>query len=314
MRSQRNKKLSGTTKKKAHPSRKSRKPVRSKDSHAKRSHHTEAALLEVLQRSASGTTDDFFRALVVDLTRILGTLSSLVDESATSVLVAFAARADHELEIIKAHKSRVDQLRSSLEEKEALLREVHHRVKNNLQVITSLLNLQAAGIHDPEVLTMLQESQNRVRSMALVHDRLHRSSNHVSIDFGEYIRTMASQLMRSYGKGGVGVSVDVSPIALGIDTAIPCGLLLNELLSNAVRHAFPDGQTGTITIGLTRSSDTHLTLTVADDGVGLPSGMNWRNAQSMGLTLIVGLTQQLGGTIDATSAKGTRFTVTFPAE
>jgi two-component sensor histidine kinase len=305
-----------------HPSRsrksgapgKSRKSPPRKRVHKPVPQHTETALLEALQRTASGSTDDFFRALVVDLTRILRTLSTLVDESATSVLSAFAARADRELERITTHKKREDQLRSSLEEKETLLKEVHHRVKNNLQVITSLLNLQASGVQDPDVITMLQESQNRVRSIALVHDRLHRSSSLMSIDFGEYIRTMASQLMRSYAKGGVAVSLDVEPIHVGIDTAIPCGLLLNELLSNAVRHAFPDGRTGTISIGLAHTPEQKVKLTVADDGIGLPPGMDWRNAQTMGMMLIVGLSQQLGGALDVAAADGTMFTVTFPLE
>jgi two-component sensor histidine kinase len=274
---------------------------------------TETELLKALQHSSAGSTEDFFRSLVVDLTGILRMLSTLVDDSAASVLAAFAARADHELELLRSHRSHEAQLQSSLAEKEALLKEVHHRVKNNLQVITSLLSLQAASVHDPDVLTLLQESQNRVRSMALVHDRFHHSPGQVSIDFGEYIKTMASQLLRSYAKGGVAVAIDVEPLPLGIDTAIPCGLLLNELLSNAVRHAFPDGKSGTITLGFRRTSETTAALTVSDTGVGLPPEMNWRKAETMGMTLIVGLTRQLGGTIDVNTAQGTQFTVTFPA-
>jgi two-component sensor histidine kinase len=274
----------------------------------------EAALIKALRRSASGSTDDFFRSLVADLTTILRTFSALVDESAASVLASFTARANHELELLKSHKTREDQLRTSLAEKEGLLKEVHHRVKNNLQVITSLLNLQAASIQDPQMITLLQESQNRVRSMALVHDKLHHSSSHVSIDFAEYIRTMAAQLMRSYGKGGVAFSLNVEPIQLGIDSAIPCGLLLNELLSNAVRHAFPEGRNGTISIGLTHIHDNKVMLRVADDGVGLPAGMDWRHAATMGMMLIVGLSQQLSGTLDLTTTHGSTFTIIFPAE
>jgi two-component sensor histidine kinase len=278
------------------------------------SRQTEAALLKALKRTTSGSTEDFFRSLVADLTAILRTFSALVDESAASVLAAFAARADHELELLRTHKTREDQLRRSLAEKENLLKEVHHRVKNNLQVITSLLNLQAASIQNPEMLTLLQESQNRVRSMALVHDKLHHSTTHVSLDFAEYIRTMAAQLMRSYGKGGVAVSLNVEPIQLGIDAAIPCGLLLNELISNAVRHAFPEGRNGIINIGLTRTHDNKVMLRVADDGIGLPAGMDWRHATTMGMMLIVGLSQQLSGTLDVTTSQGSIFTIIFPAE
>jgi len=278
------------------------------------SHPTEAALLRALKRTTSGSTDDFFRSLIADLTAILRTFSALVDESTASVLAAFGSRANHELEMLKMHKTREDQLRSSLAEKEGLLKEVHHRVKNNLQVITSLLNLQAASIKDPETVNLLQESQNRVRSIALVHDKLHHSSSHVSIDFAEYIRTMAPQLVRSYGKGGITISLNIEPVQLGIDAAIPCGLLLNELLSNAVRHAFPEGRNGTISIQLLRTHDHKVMLRVTDDGVGLPAGLDWRHAATMGMMLIVGLSQQLSGTLDVTTAKGSAFTVMFPAE
>jgi two-component sensor histidine kinase len=205
-----------------------------------------------------------------------------------------------------------DQLRASLREKEELLREIHHRVKNNFQVILSLLNLQGAAVHDPATLEMLQETQNRVRSMALIHERLHRSSTLVDVDFDEYTRSMTSQLIRSYAKGGIAVSLEVDRIVLNMNSAIPLGLLLNELTSNAIKHGFPNGRTGTVNIALVRLPKNMISLTVADDGVGLPDSINWRSASTMGMTLIVGLAHQLDGSVEVDTTHGTKFTVTFP--
>jgi two-component sensor histidine kinase len=161
---------------------------------------------------------------------------------------------------------------------------------------------------------LLNEAQNRVRSMALIHERLHRSANLVDVDFDEYSRALISQLLRFYARTGIEVALEVDGIVLNVDSAIPLGLLMNELVSNAIKHGFPKGRTGTLRITLVRLPQHLISLTVADDGVGLPPHIDWRSATTMGMTLIAGLTQQLGGSIDVVTTQGTTFTITFPAD
>lgn len=206
-----------------------------------------------------------------------------------------------------------EQIRSSLSEKEVLLKEIHHRVKNNLQVISSLLNLQATQIEDPETAQVFQDSQSRVRAMALVHERLYRSEDLARIDFAGYVRDMTGHLLRSWrGEArGIRLLVDVSGVSLDVDAAIPCALIINELVSNAFKYAFPDGRTGEIRIALTRN-DGSVTVVVRDDGVGLPEGTSLEKSGSLGLQLVQSLTDQLGGQVQCSSQGGTRFEVRFP--
>jgi PAS domain S-box-containing protein len=161
-----------------------------------------------------------------------------------------------------------DQIKSSLKEKEVLLKEIHHRVKNNLQVISSLLRLQSASIKDPEALEMFKESHHRVRSMALVHEKLYQSSDLSRIRFAEYTQNLVDNLIRSYGVGAnkIATKVDVGDFALDIDTAVPCGLIMNELLSNSFKHAFPGNSSGEVRVELRAQNPTRLELTIADDG------------------------------------------------
>ena len=163
-----------------------------------------------------------------------------------------------------------EQLLTSLREKEVLLKEIHHRVKNNLQVISSLLSLQADTSGDQHLRTLLGESRNRVRSMALVHERLYHSDDLGRVEFQEYVSTLAAELVRSFGHPGVTCTVQADPISLGIDTAVPCGLILNEMLTNALKHAFPGDMTGTVTIEVNRIDDEHVRLSVRDSGKGFP--------------------------------------------
>jgi len=204
------------------------------------------------------------------------------------------------------------QLKSSLEEKEMLLKEVHHRVKNNMQVISSLLNLQSDSIKDPQVFEIFKESRNRVKSMAVIHEKLYKSVDFKHIDFGEYIRNLAADLFKSYRSkpGDIQLKINVENVMLGIDTAIPCGLIINELVSNALKHAFPEGRKGEINIELFRNGD-KFTLVVGDDGVGLPKGLDFRQTESLGLMLVRTLTQQLGGTIELSRNLGTEFKIIF---
>ncbi|MBN1234455.1 MAG: PAS domain S-box protein [Methanotrichaceae archaeon] len=205
-----------------------------------------------------------------------------------------------------------EQLKSSLEEKEVLLKEVHHRVKNNMQVISSLLNLQSDSIKDPRIIEILKESRNRVRSMAVIHEKLYKSADFKHIDFGEYIRNLAADLLKSYRSmpGGIQLRINVEDAILGIDTAIPCGLIINELVSNALKHAFPEDRKGEINIELFRNGD-RFTLIVSDNGIGFPEGLDFRQTESLGLQLVRTLTQQLGGTIELYRNCGTVFKIIF---
>jgi two-component sensor histidine kinase len=157
-----------------------------------------------------------------------------------------------------------------------LLKEVHHRVKNNLQVISSLLNLQASQIPDPGTKDILRESQNRVRTMALIHEKLYQSSDLAQVDFASYLRGLANFLLQSYrGRSeNVSIQVDAENIMLDIDTAIPCGLIANELISNSLKYAFPGNQRGCVTLTCQHVNNDHFELTVSDDGVGLPEGFD----------------------------------------
>jgi PAS domain S-box-containing protein len=204
-------------------------------------------------------------------------------------------------------------MKDSIKEKETLLQEIHHRVKNNLQVISSLLNLQARTVEDPKTIEVLQESRNRLRSMALIHERLYRSDNLAQVDFGEYLRGLTSYLVRSYraAVGAVALRLDVSDVSLTIERAVPCGLIVNELVSNALKYAFPDGRRGQITVSL-HQVDASVYLAVADDGVGLPKDLEIDALDSLGLQLVHMLTEQLNGRIDLDRECGTKFAVVFP--
>jgi PAS domain S-box-containing protein len=204
------------------------------------------------------------------------------------------------------------QITSSLKEKEVLLKEVHHRVKNNLQVISSLLNLQASGLADKHALAQLRESQDRIRSMALIHERLYQSENLALVNFGEYLRDLANSLFRSYGLGRVRLRVNVQPINLGVNLAIPCGLIINELLTNALKYAFPDGRDGEVELRLALTDKGLCVLTVSDNGIGFPPGLDFRHSPSLGLQLVNTLTTQIDGTIEMTQKPGTAFAITFP--
>ncbi|MEQ8995883.1 MAG: two-component regulator propeller domain-containing protein [Coleofasciculus sp. B1-GNL1-01] len=214
---------------------------------------------------------------------------------------------------ITEQKQAEAELQTSLREKIVLLKEVHHRVKNNLQIISSLLDLQSQTLTDPQVLDIFQQSANRVKSMALIHNQLYQSTCLEKIDFADYLEALASYLFQSYGvnRNLIDLKIDVEPISLNLDTAIPCGLLLNELLSNALKYAFPESRPGVITIKLTSECDRRLTLTVQDNGIGLPKGFEPENPKTLGFQLIQALTEQLEGELDIKPDQGTQFTIRF---
>jgi PAS domain S-box-containing protein len=202
------------------------------------------------------------------------------------------------------------QLSKNLYEKEVLLREVHHRVKNNLQIIISLLNLQSRYITDETTLSAFRESQNRVRAMALVHEKLYQSTDLATIDLDNYIRFLGNNLIQFFGIQGRGITLtmDIHDIFLAIDTAVPFGLMINELISNSLKYAFPGGRKGEISIAIHRQDHT-LTILYKDNGIGIPEDFDWRNARSMGLRLITALVNQLDGTIELDRTAGTLFTM-----
>jgi two-component sensor histidine kinase len=233
------------------------------------------------------------------------------------ILHVLAQQAAIALEHTRLHEKAQGEIRERqrlLDEKELLLKEIHHRVKNNLQVISSLLYLQSTRIRDQEALNMFVESQNRVRSMALVHERLYQTRDLARIDAADYVRTLAGQLMSSYRvrPGQVGLRVEVVDLTLDVNVAIPCGLILNELLSNALKYAFPNDRQGEIQVELRTVEAGWLRLVVRDDGVGFPPDLDFRQSRSLGLRLVNTLVEQLEGTIQLDRSGGTRFEVRFP--
>jgi PAS domain S-box-containing protein len=206
-----------------------------------------------------------------------------------------------------------EQLRASLSEKEILLKEIHHRVKNNLQVICTLLELQSDYIVDDPSRKFFMESQDRIRSMALVHEKLYQTKDFSRIDFAGYINSLTSHLYRSYvaSPEQVTLSAEVGDVALGIDEAIPCGLIINELISNALKYAFTDGRKGIVSVRFRMDDQGMITLTVTDNGVGFPVGLNFRETDSLGLQLVNMLTKQLQGDINLDTDQGTIFTIRF---
>ena len=212
---------------------------------------------------------------------------------------------------ITARKETEEKLKSSLREKEVLLKEIHHRVKNNLQIMSSLLNLQSQYLDDPRALDIFRESIDRVKTMALIHDKLYRSENLSQIYFPIYVADLTRDLVNTYAAGkGIYLNLDVEPVSYDVDTAIPLGLIVNELVSNALKHAFRESIGGTIRIGLYRDG-THATLLVSDNGTGFPENLDFMNTPSMGMQLVVTLVEQLEGAIELKRDKGTEFRITF---
>ncbi len=206
-----------------------------------------------------------------------------------------------------------NEIKASLEEKEILLQEVHHRVKNNLQIISSLLNLQSRYIKDENDLELFKDSQSRVKSMAFIHEQSYQSSNFSSIEFSDYINNLVTYLIHYYEVDlrKIDVKMDVDDVKLDLNTSIPCGLIVNELVSNSLKHAFPQNMKGEIYIGLHSHNDSQYTLIVADNGIGLPEDFNFRNPDTLGLQLVNGLISQLYGTLNLIKTDGTRFEINF---
>jgi PAS domain S-box-containing protein len=206
-----------------------------------------------------------------------------------------------------------EKIRQSLLEKEILLKEVYHRVKNNLQVVNSLLHIQSKAIKDPAVLEVFRESQDRVRMMSLIHEKLYNSKDLLHINFSEYIQSLTDYLRQAYPlvSKNIDVKIDSQKVFLGVDKAIPCGLIINEVMSNAYKYAFKDRKNGEIRISFSALDKGKFKLTIGDNGVGFPEDVDFRSSKSMGMVLINTLTEQIEGTVNLDRTGGTKYTIEF---
>ena len=214
---------------------------------------------------------------------------------------------------ISDRKQAEEEIKASLKEKEILLKEIHHRVKNNLLVVSSLLEFQAEYINNPAIIKVFEDSQHRIYSMALIHEKLYQSKNLEKINFGEYIQNLVYNLLSSYNitEERIQVEFDIDPVELNIETANPAGLIVNELVSNAFKHAFPDNRIGKLILELHQDSSQKIILIIKDNGIGFPPNVDFRNTESLGLQLVCTLTEQLEGEISLTKEDGTAFNLTF---
>jgi len=274
-------------------------------------------------------SDEFGKAYLAAATLSLATVSSVEQEYSVTrkdgtlvpIEPRFSVWETHDGEFVTAiirditeRKRAEEQVITSLREKELLLSEIHHRVKNNLQIVSSLLSLQSDYVTDADALAMFRESQQRIKSMALIHEKLYQSEDFAHIDFSDYLAALSSYLVSSYHRSSVRLVTEGCTTSVDITAAIPCGLIVNELVTNAFEHAFPDGRRGTITVSLfTDDVGTHV-LSVSDDGVDFPKDLDFRNTKSLGLQLVTGLVNQLDGTITLDRTKGTTFIITFKPE
>ena len=205
-----------------------------------------------------------------------------------------------------------DKLQDALNEKEMLLKEVYHRVKNNLQVVSSLINLQARNVKNEVTAAQLKQSADRIKAMALLHEKLYQSKDLAKIDFNEYIRSLVDHLLFGYGapSGKIKINLKVDNIFLDVDTAIPCGLIINELVSNALMHAFPDDRHGEIGISFTQDQAEFI-LTISDNGIGFPAGLDFKKSSSLGLQLVATLSNQLMGRLSLAQERRINFYLAF---
>lgn len=264
----------------------------------------EKARLEAMQRAVLNVLEDFAaekselertKKAVLNILEDLGAEKSRLQESQTEILRSEEA------------------LRGSLHDKEVLLREVHHRVKNNLQLIASLLNLQARHVGEKHSRVFLEESQNRIHSIALVHETLYQSGELARVNLGDYLKTLTGYLMESWigVSGRVRLSVDAAQLVVPVDVTIPCGLIVNEVVTNALKHAFPGERAGVVRISLRHGEPGQMILAIADDGVGMPENVDVTRAAGLGLQLVTTLARQLRGSIVVRREHGTEVEITL---
>ena len=232
-------------------------------------------------------------------------------ESQIEILSTIASQAS----IAIQNASLYNEVKKSLSEKEILLQEVHHRVKNNLQIMSSLVKLQSHHIKDENTLEILKESENRIRSMAIVHNKLYNTKDYVNIDFGDYVKSLTESFYMTYGMrlNKIKFEIDIKNIILNIDTAIPCGLIINELVSNSIKYAYPNHEEGIISIsmGMGINENELYTLVVKDNGIGLPAGFDAGSSKTLGIELVTLLTNQLNGKLEIRNENGAEFKIVF---
>jgi two-component sensor histidine kinase len=235
-------------------------------------------------------------------------LFSLIDDLASQILLKKELENREQL-----RREAEENLRRSLAEKDILLKEVHHRVKNNMQIISSILKMQERQVEYPVLKEVLEESQNRIRSMALVHEDLYRNENLENIKFINYAKSLAGNLMRTFSdhQGKISIVYDIEDVLLPLDTGIPCGLIINELISNSFKYAFKDREKGTIKLGLKTNDEGKYQLEVSDDGVGFDKAFEVEKAKTLGLKIVNKLVQQIDGTLEYDFSKGTKFIIRF---
>jgi len=238
---------------------------------------------------------------------------TLADVEFSKLLLTQSAISLEHAELIDNMKNKEERIKASLKEKELLLKEVHHRVKNNMQVISSLINLQSRTISDPVFLGIFKESQNRIKSMALIHEKLYQSDDLSMIDFNDYVLSLAGSLVRSYSvsPNQIKLKIEINNIQLNIDTAIPCSLIINELISNSLKYAFINKKTGEIKILMNYSSKEWIELSISDNGIGFPPGIDFKNTESLGLQLVNTLVEQLHGEVEMNTSNGTKYNIRF---
>ena len=232
-------------------------------------------------------------------------LTSIEKEDVVSFILIIASD-------ITELKKYENEIQDSLHEKEILLQEIHHRVKNNMQIISSLLSIQTRYVDDEESINILKESQNRVKSLAMIHEKLYKSHNFNKIHLLDYIESLVWDLFYSYAieKGRIKPILDIDDIELNIETSVPCGLIITELVSNSLKYAFPDHREGELEVSL-KVIDNYYELTISDNGVGIPEDIDFFNTDSLGLQLVNSLTDQIDGEIYFDRSNGTKFTITF---
>ncbi len=263
---------------------------------------------------------------------VLGTLCAIDHEPREltavqhSLLSILAAQVTAQLELRRRNvqleeRNRVQlilqaKLEDSLHEKDVLLQEVHHRVKNNLQLVSSLLNLQLARVPNGESRSVLEECQGRIHAVATVHEAIYSARDYARVPIVNYVRALASGISHAVGAAGRGIDIEleIGDEPLAVDKAIPCGLILNELISNAVKHAFPRGRPGTVRVLAGVTPDSKMEVIVADDGVGVPEGFSPEDCASVGMQVVCALVEQLDGTLQVSREGGSQFRLTFPPD
>jgi two-component sensor histidine kinase len=265
--------------------------------------------LNVSEHGATTELLDMFRTM--DSQARTGDMSLRVPVEPFTEVGQIAERYNWVMEALQKEAAKTE---SSLQEKELLLREIHHRVKNNLQIISSLLSLQSRTSKDEQAIEMAKESQNRIKVMALIHEKLYRSKDFANVEFNDYIKNLVNDLFASYkvSTSRISLKMDIENISLGIDTAIPTGLIINELVTNCLKYAFAKDTDGEIRISLRSLDDGHNELIVSDNGVGLPESLDIKKAESLGLRMITNLTERsLHGKVMIKIDNGTEFQIIF---